>query len=117
MKRHERGCTANPDRVCGVCAHAEASPEPLAKLVEFVKSKVTWHPGACEDDEPYGTIDKEMTEELRRLADGCPVCMFAALRQSKVYVEGNLFDLKAELKTVWSNVNETRYARGAGYDY
>ena len=115
MKRHESGCTANPGRVCRVCPHAEAAPASLATLVEFVQSKITWHPTMHDDAEPYGTIDKAMSEELRRLADGCPVCMFAALRQSKAYVEDNGFKLKDELKTLWSDVNDNNMRREHGY--
>lgn len=115
MTRHERGCTANPNRVCGVCAQAEAAPEPLAKLVEFVRSKMVWDKHVPEDCEPYAHLDKEMTEELRRLADGCPVCMLAALRQSKAYPPSGAFDMKAELKSLWNEINSQKQAQSHDY--
>jgi hypothetical protein len=36
---------------------------------------------------------------LRIKADGCPVCIFAALRQAKISVNRELFDFKAECKS------------------
>ena len=111
MARHEQGCTANPNRVCGICKHAESNPEPLATLVEFVKSNATTHPVMTEQSEPYCTLGKEALEELRKRADGCPACMFAALRQAKTYAEERTFDFQAELQSTWSVINGARSAR------
>ena len=105
MARHERRCTANPNRSCGVCDKGGMSPEPLSKLVEFAKLKAIRHPSMSDDLPDSFVIDKAGLEELRKLADGCPVCMFAALRQSNVFVEDNAFDLKAELRSVWADIN------------
>lgn len=54
-------------------------------------------------------------DELREVASGCPVCMFAAIRQTGMHrgtldEEGYtdppvLFDLKAELAEFWKEVN------------
>jgi hypothetical protein len=110
MARHERGCTANPARVCGVCAKAGLSSKPLLELIQFVRSKATWHP-AYEDGPVYGSIDKVAVDALRELAGDCPVCMLAALRQSNVYAPSEAFDMKAELRKVWSEVNDEQYQR------
>lgn len=112
MARHERGCTANPNRECGICKHLESIPEPLAKLVEFVKLHGEPVPDLPEGVEPYSTIGKEELQALRQLADGCPACMFAALRQAKTFTDQTAhFDFKAELKSVWSDINDARSAR------
>jgi hypothetical protein len=113
MVAHEAGCTANPTRVCGICALAAFDAAPLPELIAFVGSRATWHSHDPEGDRYHGTIDKAALAELRTLADGCPVCMFAAMRQGKVFLAGDLpeFDLKAEMGEVWPIVNEARAER------
>lgn len=113
MVRHETGCTANPGRACGVCRLAGLTPQPLATLIEFCSKRANWDIG--HDEQPYGGLDKAGIEELRKLADGCPVCMFAALRQSNVYADKNDFDMKKDLQDVWGPVNERRLAWEHGY--
>lgn len=103
MIRHERGCTANPNRICGVCEKGGMSPAPLTKLIEFLQASAKRR--AVHDEFTECTIDGAGLDELRKLADGCPVCMFAALRQGGIYVEGNHFDLKTELSKAWNEIN------------
>jgi hypothetical protein len=111
MARHEKGCTANPFRICGICKHAETIPEPLPKLIEFVKLHCEPVNDLPEGVDPYSTIGKEELQALRQLADGCPACMFAALRQAKTFTDQTAqFDFKAELKSVWDNINDARSA-------
>jgi hypothetical protein len=93
---------------------AALSSKPLAVLVEYCRSNANWDISKM-DEYPYGGLSKEHVEELRKLAAGCPVCMFAALRQSNVYADKNDFEMKVELGKVWSEVNEQRSARE--YDY
>lgn len=113
MARHERGCTANPARVCNMCAIAGFTPQSLTQLVSFVQQHTNWD--AFDESCPCGGISKEHLEELRKLADGCPVCMFAALRQGKAYPNGTDFDFKAELRSVWDDVNSAREAANHAY--
>jgi hypothetical protein len=64
MARHERGCTANPGRICGVCDGRQlqrALPDLIAAL---------------------GKGDEAGVVALREAAGGCPACMLAAVRQS-----------------------------------
>jgi hypothetical protein len=111
MAAHERGCTANPQRVCGICAKAEFQPKPLAELIEFVQgAAVDWE--AMQGVE-YGTLNKAGLIALRQLADGCPVCTFAALRQAHVYSE-ETFELKKEMESVWAEINSVEENRRAG---
>lgn len=65
MRRHERGCTANPQRVCGMCSMLarEGGPEPAPPLPILL-----------------ATLDTEGFKAMRELANDCPACILAALR-------------------------------------
>jgi hypothetical protein len=108
MENHERGCTANADRQCGLCRHAEKLSAPLPQMIQFCRENVTDLQEAYNGLD-YGTISKDVTAKLRELADGCPVCMFAAMRQAHVY-PAEPFDLKTECRSIWADINEERTA-------
>lgn len=119
MVSHEAGCTNNPNRACRVCELAAFDAAPLLELVEFVKSRAVWHYHDEDGDRYHGEVDSATIGELRTLADGCPVCMFAAMRQGKVFPKAgdDKFDLKTEMVDVWKTVNENRYEGVALYAY
>jgi hypothetical protein len=104
MAKHERGCTMNPDRVCGLCEYAIPSlqQKPIADLVACL---------ACEDDDLEAGMAK-----LRDLAQGCPGCILAAIRQSKIrdrYYDSEYgwpdlkFDFKKELEAWWATIHDS----------
>lgn len=123
MEMHEKGCTNNPHRVCGMCRNAGLKQAGIKHLI-----------GAL------GIGDKEGMDKLRELSKGCPACMLAALRQSGVMeppdydpecpgdhivVEWPNFDFREAKKEFWAGVKdeadhqreieETFYAMGASY--
>ena len=65
MRRHERGCTLNPQRECGMCKmlSGEGGPGPAPPRDELVRIM---------DAEGFGSMCKA--------ANGCPACILAALR-------------------------------------
>lgn len=65
MRRHERGCTANPQRVCGMCSMLarEEGPEPAPPLPILLD-----------------TLDTEGFKAMCELANDCPACILSALR-------------------------------------
>lgn len=65
MRRHERGCTANPQRVCGMCAKLaeEGGPEPAPPRDELVR-----------------IMDAQGFTAMCEAANKCPACILAALR-------------------------------------
>ena len=65
MKRHERGCTANPQRICGMCSMLarEGGPEPAPPLPILLD-----------------TLDAEGFKAMCELANNCPACILSALR-------------------------------------
>lgn len=106
MKRHERGCTLNPDRECGFCQEAELCQEPMADLISAL-----------------GKGDTEGMDKVRTLAEGCPACMLAAIRQVALLSYGVEdkwgavtlpcdaamdFSFKKERERFWNELNSLR---------
>ncbi len=62
MRRHERGCTANRQRVCGMC------------------SDLYDESGAPSRDELVRVMDTEGFKVMCEAANNCPACILSALR-------------------------------------
>lgn len=60
MRRHESGCTKNPNRVCQMCDQYGQNSSP-AELVAI--------------------LDERGFSALLEATDGCPACVLSALRQ------------------------------------
>lgn len=115
MARHERGCTANPNRVCGVCAKLGLTPEPLQNLVAFVRSRAVGHNDPVSDYD-WSTIDQKSIDELREKAAQCPCCMLAALRQTGAHPQWDAkFEFKEELKSLWRDLGPQAERRERDY--
>jgi len=92
IKKHEKSCTANPNRVCGFCGNSD----PVSELVSLLGD---------------GTDLKNLREHV----DNCPACILAAIRQSKLQYfdadeegDGGFhvdFDFKAEKADWWQRKN------------
>ena len=113
ISKHERGCTANPERQCGVCriiakSNGDKPPAGLAELITMLPE--------IDDNEIFnmmtegtksGTRAWSVLEKLREAAHGCPACILAAIRQSPTMSIGSYlgFDFKAEMKAFWEEYN------------
>ena len=65
MRKHETGCTANPNRVCGYCGR----DRPVAELGDLLGSRGSdWQAGMA---------------ALRAETRDCPGCILAAIRQGR----------------------------------
>jgi len=64
MVKHETGCTSNPVRVCRMCGIAGFAQKSGAELFEAAKKG---------------------TAALRELAEGCPACMLAGIKQLRAW--------------------------------
>ena len=71
MRRHERGCTANPARVCGFCGR-NGDVQDLATILVTPQLAVSLNPW------------EGRMVALREATDNCPACILAAIRQSGV---------------------------------
>jgi hypothetical protein len=60
MVKHESRCTANPDRVCGLCKVMDEVQLPMAELLE---------------------AHSKGFDALIKASHGCPACILAAERQ------------------------------------
>lgn len=101
MAKHEKHCTMNPERSCRMCDVANGNQAPIKELIAAV-----------------GHGRKEGLENVRTAAEGCPACILAAIRQSKIneiadengivpgYVE---FDFKQEKAEFWASINNEQY--------
>lgn len=95
MAKHERGCTLNPDRVCGLCAQMGNPTKPIAELL------VSFESGGW--------------KAVGEITDNCPACILAAIRQfnktrpdreEQMWPED--FDFKKELASFWADMNSAR---------
>lgn len=116
MRRHEEHCTMNPLRKCGVCAQEiNTQPEELAVAVaslpdvEQFKTTLANEYGGGDFYSIPGDVRKQVVSDLDDRLNGCPACVFAALRQSgwAAFVTTE-FDLKQRLHDWWSEVNAAR---------
>jgi hypothetical protein len=138
MKSHEASCTLNPARVCKLClknsdgAQADMAamlailPDPAQFMVtlpaEYVMGDTTdeW---LCIRQESTHISDEAIKPalalampKLRELANECPVCILAALRQKGIpvpIVDG--FNFKEELAEFWSGFNDAQEERERYY--
>ena len=97
--KHEKGCTKNPNRICGLCNITDNIQKPLSELVTVLQ---------IEDGQIKGM------EQLREIVNNCPACILATLRQ----VTKNLnaeeywklkkpeFSFKSELEEFWKDYND-----------
>lgn len=65
MKRHESGCTNNPNRVCRMCAILadEGGPDPAPSRDELAR-----------------ILDAQGFKALREAANDCPACILSVIR-------------------------------------
>jgi hypothetical protein len=110
MLKHERHCTLNPERECGVCG-GMCKPDKDALPAFPTLEEVTRY---NECGEYYVLPDDfvGIEEDVLAACDGCPTCAFAVLRQTGLPMYVFEFKYKDALAAWWSDKNEeTR-----GYD-
>ncbi len=105
MMRHERGCTANINRICGMCALDDEFATPTRKELEdaFAKDVAeNWTPDGFE----VPIVDPV---NLRLVANGCPACMISVIRKTETSTS---FDYAKQKDAFWNRVNENRERYG-----
>ncbi|MCP3684306.1 MAG: hypothetical protein GY861_16635 [bacterium] len=119
MKRHEKSCTNNPERVCKMCIYANGDhhqPGDLVELKEIIKTSTTLD--AVKIFGTHGALDFcdmwsftiPQAEVLKRLWEitSCPACIFAAIRQSGLSFMFDKFDFKKERDSVFKEYNQNQ---------
>jgi hypothetical protein len=126
MAKHEKHCTMNPNRKCGMChligdgGPQLTGPEMVALLPDkkqfekkmfrskdevngfFGDSEWTEYPGLRE-----AVIEK--LRDLRDKTDNCPACILSALRQSGInrYLIPGVFEYELEKKDFFDELHDT----------
>lgn len=108
MRKHEKHCTANPDRVCRMCdvsGDYNDIKEIAGKLPKPVYKKTPIF-----NDRFYDQLvnSDELKASFNALNILCPACKLAVLRQSG-YLGAFEFDYKAEVKAYFDEYKEIPY--------
>ena len=105
IAKHEKSCTMNPNRVCGMCAADQgrwpAEYPTVASLIEAAKKDSESH--KIDGDLEWQVHDHK---HLLEVSDGCPACMMAGIRQSGLDIGRFAFDYKQQHKEFWTRVND-----------
>lgn len=129
MEKHEKGCTLNPKRECGICGFLCTGGTPLTDLLALLpdpKGFVIHHPAEpgefgydaydTPDDEALRDAVHAVLPKLRELTEDCPACILAALRQRGVPVPTITdFNWTEEFKAAQSRMNEHRAEQEGRY--
>ena len=112
MSKHEKKCTLNPNRVCGMCRAASLEQKPLSELMRIANHGLYRPRGPA-----TRTGNAKLVLEMIDYAEGCPVCVLAALRQSGktrpvcnedglILVDAYPFNYKEEIDKFWAELRE-----------
>ena len=96
--KHERHCLKNDERECRMCVLLNGGTnEPMSALVDAANISL---------------------DHLREVADGCPMCMLAAIIRAQdrdcddfgawIDTRFSAFDYKEEVKEAWVCINDSR---------
>ena len=133
MGRHEKRCTLNPDRICGVCAYCKKEQPKLYDLLAMLPkadpSRIAWpkvdwvaetlspESKAAEDAvkayrEGLREQVKKVWDDLYQASDECPACTLAALRQSGCAPVVDWWKFKDDLKETMCCENDRQAHNG-----
>lgn len=110
IKKHEKHCTLNPHRVCGMCGCSDLTP-----ILEKYEDR--FFLGIKEKEDQLGQSSQwfwtrgEVTiEDIQDDVEGCPACTLAILRQTGMDKPPSpiVFDYKKARKEWWEEVNATQ---------
>lgn len=114
ISRHEKRCTKNPARECGMCkAMSKEQPETCDLRAALFADKFEFEK-AHESDSAWQYVEAAMQvpiHRLRKAAGGCPACILAAIRQFGDH-SGYQFDFSTESKEAWDAFNVSQETEG-----
>jgi hypothetical protein len=118
MEKHEKRCTMNPNRECGMCKSAENVQPKLSELVALLPAPKDYEePAFMGIGRVYAGLGAAIDVALpvlREKSNNCPACILAALRQSSVIPIASIehFNFKKEVEEFWSRVNSEQAIQG-----
>jgi hypothetical protein len=98
ITKHERACTNNPARACGVCKVTYDRQVPMDDL------KAAFALDLAERTEADDYEFRCGVEHLAALTE-CPACMLAAIRQTPHEGVHVAFEFKPAMETYWQDFN------------
>ena len=132
MEKHEKGCTLNPARDCGICNFLNGGmaastaellallpdPKTFKRIEQYDVGEEFGGRGEYEvdDDEAMRTAVHAVLPKLRELTEDCPACILAALRQKGIPVPVITdFDWAKEFAAAQSRMNDHRVEQEGRY--
>ena len=108
ISRHEKHCTMNPDRICGMCKASEDKQPKMSKLLVILPDPQSYvNPNL--DYIVYdglGVAVEKVLLNLRDVAHNCPACILAALRQKGIPIPlVDDFNFRDECRAFWDDIN------------
>lgn len=108
ISKHEKRCTLNPSRECGMCKFTGNKQTNLQDLILSIPQINKYRP-----EEDYLNVeeckqeiqDKEIIKILGEKTNHCPACIMAALRQAKIPIYLTGFDFKKECNDIFTEVS------------
>ena len=124
MEQHEKHCTMNPNRSCGMCTAMDTNQANLAGLMALLPDPKDFErtervelgflgDGNYNDMLVYPGLEKAVADVIDKLWDAagsCPACVLAALRQKGLtsHISDDTFDYKKSVKEFWDETNSER---------
>jgi hypothetical protein len=117
MSKHERRCTMNPKRECGMCAMMDEVPKPMEALLALLPDlegarrlpsslSSAWSKECERMWNRFLESANNAMPSLREATGNCPACIMAALRQAGIPVGAvESFDFTEECKAWWAVFN------------
>ena len=112
MRNHESACTNNPDRRCNMCKLLDLTQVPMKRLKGIIaayESRVYSFVYPPYDRDSSDQAAKELMDALKKETDGCPACIFAAIRQTETWHVG--FQWEKERDVYMSRVKSYKEAK------
>jgi hypothetical protein len=118
MEYHEKHCTANLDRVCGLCGRKETRKPSLKVLVRYFRGKMFMPKPNERGAIPADEIRQPKLEDIMESVEYCPICTLTIIRGCGLqhFPYEIKFDFKREMEEWWKNKWEEEYqAEMQGY--
>ena len=122
MEQHEKHCTMNPERSCGMCSAMESDQTNLAGLMAILPDPKDFEcieqveigffgDGNYADLKVYTGLEQAVAAVMDNLWDAagsCPACVLAALRQKGLtsHIGDDTFDYQKSVREFWAEQNQ-----------
>jgi hypothetical protein len=112
MLKHEKHCTANPQRECRLCESIENDKTDIVEIANRHKNDIS----TIIDASGFKSItinNPKLLEELFSESNGCPMCILTILKQIKCPCAVLNWDFKKAVSDFWieqnNEINERIY--------